>query len=144
MKLSSSRRHCHKLHLALSFCCQVSDGKGPLSLPPTAVLEANQKLVSGSVWGLDKAPSVEGSVHVCPEGRMEEDMRILLELVLEKKKKCRRGLMVRCWRERDLLEDDLSKQTQRANATQGSREARANGALQMSSILSDATLPKGF
>lgn len=58
--------------------------KGALSLPPTAALEANQKLDSGSVWDLDKAQSVEGSVHVCPEGRMGEDLRILLELVLGK------------------------------------------------------------
>lgn len=74
---------------------------------------------------------MEGSVHVCPEGRMEEDMRILLELVLEKK--CRRGPMVRCWRERDLLEEALSKQTQKANATvavtQSNREAHGQWSL---------------
>lgn len=46
------------------------NGKGVLSLSPPAVLEANQRLDSGSVWGLNKAPSGEGSVHGCPERRM--------------------------------------------------------------------------
>lgn len=45
-------------------------GTGAFSVPPSAVLEANQRLDSGSEWGLNKAPSEEGSVHVCPEGRM--------------------------------------------------------------------------
>lgn len=121
------------------------NGKGTLSLLPTAMLEVNQRLASGSVWGLNQAPS-EGSVHTCPEGRMGSGSEASCRNPsLEKMQKRPRGQVLGGNRlqKRGIQEPDSKGQCHCGQYSEQPRKRVVTGASLVPSMLPDVSLPKG-
>lgn len=109
------------------------------------MLEVNQRLASGSVWGLNQAPS-EGSVHTCPEGRMGSGSEASCRNPsLEKMQKRPRGQVLGGNRlqKRGIQEPDSKGQCHCGQYSEQPRKRVVTGASLVPSMLPDASLPKG-